>query len=256
MKKYNHDKILNHWNTEKVESMYDKYLLENEINLITKFIPSGSKILDAGCGEGEATLVYSAINNVSVQGVDFSETRLAKAKERLKNKTNVVLKKIDFTKDYTLDSDFDIVVSQRFIINITEWSLQQNIILHLISHLKEGGRLILMEGSLQGTSELNEFRKNMGLLEIDVPWHNEFVDDEVLKDFMINNGFDLECENGLGSYYLLTRGVRPVLDNNLEWDSEFNELAASSEIDDLLNLGGRFSRVKLWVFKKNNSHSD
>jgi len=252
MNEYNHDKILSHWNSAETESMYDKFLLDDEIQLIINFIPEGSKILDAGCGEGEGTAIYSKINKVTVQGVDFSDTRLLKASERINAKTNVEFKKIDFTKDYKLDNDFDIVISQRFVINITEWSLQKKIIINLISHLKSGGRLLLMEGYLQGALALNEFRKEMELPDIPIPWHNLFLDEKLLKQLMADNGLELEHEDGLGSYYLLTRGIRPTLDSNTNWDSNFNKMASSSKIKELLNIGGQFSRVKLWVFKKTN----
>lgn len=230
--------------------MYDKFLLNNEISLLSNYIPEGSKILDAGCGEGEGTAIYSKISGVTVMGVDFSDTRLLKAGERLKDKHNVAFKKVDFTKDYKLDTDFDIVISQRFIINITDWSLQQKIIINLINHLKDGGRLLLMEGYLKGTLNLNKFRNEMGLPDIPIPWHNMFLDEELLKKLMADNGVELEYEDGLGSYYLLTRGVRPALESNTNWDSEFNKMASSYKIKELLNIGEEFSRVKLWVFKK------
>ena len=254
MNKYNHDKILNHWNSDQTESMYDKFLLDDEIQLIANFIPEGSKILDAGCGEGEGTVIYSEINKATVQGVDFSDTRLLKASERLKNRANVEFKKIDFTQDYELDNDFDIVISQRFIINITDWALQQKIIINLVNHLKEGGRLLLMEGYLQGALALNDFRKEMELSDIPIPWHNLFLDEELLKKLMTDNGLELEHEDGLGSYYLLTRGIRPTLDSNINWDSKFNKMASSRKIKEMLGLGWQFSRVKLWVFKKSSAN--
>lgn len=250
MNQYNGKEILNHWNSEQTESMYDKFLLNNEIKLISKFIPEGSKILDAGCGEGEGTAIYAEIANVTIQGVDFSDTRLSKANERLKDKSNVKLKKLDLAEETTLDNDFDVIISQRFIINITDWSLQQKILKNLMKHLKEGGTFLLMEGYLQGALELNEIREEMGLPDIKIPWHNLFLDDALLKKLMKESGLELEYENGLGSYYLLTRGIRPLLDSNLEWNCEFNKLASSMKVQELMNTGAHFSRVKLWVFKK------
>lgn len=53
--KMDHDNgnILAYWNRQDVESMYDKHLLNAEIELIRRRITVNSKILDAGCGEGE-----------------------------------------------------------------------------------------------------------------------------------------------------------------------------------------------------------
>ena len=58
---HDNEEVLEHWNRDDVESMYDKHLLNAEIELIKRRITPNTKILDAGCGEGEGTLAYSAI---------------------------------------------------------------------------------------------------------------------------------------------------------------------------------------------------
>ena len=134
-KTHDHQKILDYWNDEDVESMYDKHLLAAETDLIQKHIKPGAKILDAGCGEGEATLVYSSISNVVVHAVDFAETRLEKARARLSGRPNVRLEKVDLLGDYTLDKDYDFIVSQRVLINLMEWRLQKKVLLDLMKLL-------------------------------------------------------------------------------------------------------------------------
>lgn len=247
---HNQTQVLEYWNDNVVESMYDKNLLNAEIELIKRRIPENAKILDAGCGEGEGTIVYSSLPGATVHAVDFSETRLRKAQERLVDRTNVTLKQVDFLGDYALEDDYDVVVSQRFMINLMEWSLQQKVLLDLMSRLKPGGRLLMLEGSQQGVDSLNEFRSAWGLDPLPVKWHNLFFDDNALLEFMRENGHELEDHDGLGSYFLLTRGVRPKLDENLNWDCEFNSLAAARRTEELLDFGPKFSRLKLWVFKK------
>lgn len=242
------DQVLAYWNDNTVESMYDKHLLNAEIQLIQRRIPVGAKILDAGCGEGEGTLVYASVPGTVVHAVDFSETRLGKARERLSECKNVTLKQVDFLGTFELANDYDVVVSQRFLINLMEWPLQQKVILDLMSRLKLGGQLLMLEGSRKGVDSLNEFRAALGLEPIPVKWHNLFFDDETLIGFMQQHGFKLVCEDGLGTYFVLTRGIRPALDQTLNWDCEFNRLAANT--DNLLGLGSRFSRLKLWVFQK------
>ncbi len=234
-----------------MESMYDKNLLQAEISLIKKYIPRGSKILDVGCGEGEGTLAYASVNGVTVYGADFSGTRLRKARERLQGLSNVHLKPVDFLGEYTLDNDFDVVVSQRFLINLMTWSKQQKVIKDLIDMLKPGGRLILLEGSKQGLESLNEFRAACGLEPIPAKFHNLFFGDNVLVNFVQQNGCQLVAHEGLGTYFLLTRGIRPTLDKRLNWDCTFNKLAATPKVRALLGIDEtRFSRLKLWVFRK------
>ena len=247
---HNQKQVLEYWNDDNVESMYDKHLLNAEIELIRKHIPEGSKVLDAGCGEAEGTVVYSSIPGTVVHAVDFSETRLQKARERLSDRANVTFQQVDFLGTYQLDNDYDVVVSQRFLINLMEWKLQQRVLLDLAAMLKPGGRLLMLEGSRQGVDSLNEFRAAMELEPIPVKWHNLFFDDGALVGFMNDHGCRLLAEEGLGTYFLLTRGVRPLLDQALNWDSDFNRLAAAERTAELLQLGPKFSRLKLWVFQK------
>src|SRR3989344_9046879 len=100
---HNSKEVLEYWDRADVESMYDKNLLNLEIRLIKDRITQNSKILDAGCGEGESTLEYSKIPGVKIHAVDFSETRLKKAAKRLSKHSNVTLKKVDFLGKYSLN---------------------------------------------------------------------------------------------------------------------------------------------------------
>src|SRR5205823_3617387 len=62
---------LAYWDREDVESMYDKHLLGAELALIAPRIPTGSLVLDAGCGEGEGTARYREIAGARLHAVDF-----------------------------------------------------------------------------------------------------------------------------------------------------------------------------------------
>jgi ubiquinone/menaquinone biosynthesis C-methylase UbiE len=247
---YDGERIRGFWDQEDVESMYDKHLLDGEILLIKARIPEGAKVLDAGCGEGEATLAYSLVPGVRIDAFDFSETRLRKARERLRGQSNVSLRQMDALQPDGLHTDYDLVVSQRFLINLTDWELQKQVLVTLMRALRRGGRLLMLEGSQAGVRELDELRAAWGLAPIPVRWHNLFFDDDALRSFMAENGHTLQETRGLGAYFSLTRGVRPALDAELDWNSEFNRLAATQKMEELLGLGPRFSRLRLWVFEK------
>lgn len=247
---HNNKQVLEYWEKEEVESMYDKFLINLEVRIIKKRILKDSKVLDVGCGEGEGTLEYSTIPGVQIVAVDFSETRLRKAAERLGQRKNVILKKVDLLKKYFLEKDFDFIVSQRFLINLMEWDLQKKVILDLRKLLKKGGKLLMLEGNVDGVASLNNFRKLFGLEPIPMKWHNLFLNDGKLIKFMEENDFKLVAEDGLGEYFLLTRGVRPYFDKNLNWNVKFNKIASSDQVRSVLNLHTKFSRLKLWVFEK------
>lgn len=246
----NNNEVLEYWNKNEIESMYDKNLLNIEIELIKSFINPNSKILDAGCGEGEGTLEYSKIKNIEIDAVDFSDTRLLKAKNRLKYKNNVKLEKIDFLEPYKLDGGYDFIISQRFLINLMEWELQKKVILDLISMLKPGGKLLMLEGSKEGVNELNHIRKLFNLDPLGIKWHNLFLENNLIDSLIEENNLKLISKKGLGEYFLLTRAIRPYFDKKLEWDDEFNYMASKSELVDVLRLNDKCSRLILWVIEK------
>ena len=247
---HNNKEVLEYWNNPEVESMYDKYLINLEINLIDSKISEGSKILDAGCGEGEGTLVYAQNKNTVIHAADFSETRLLKARERLSQSSNVNLMHIDFLSDYNIDDDYDFIISQRFLINLMEWELQKKVILDLTSHLKEGGKLLMLEGSEEGVEQLNVVRSFFGLEPIPVKWHNLFFKNDLLEPFLNDNNLKLIEKDGLGEYFFLTRGIRPYFHKELDWDVEYNKISSNTDLKNVLNLKENFARLVLWVIEK------
>src|SRR5262245_23243575 len=251
---YDRERLLAYWNRQEVQSMYDKHLLGAEIELLRSRVPAGSKLLDAGCGEGEATAAYAELPGVVVHGADFSDTRLALAAERLRGRANVSLRRVDLLDPRGLDADYDVVVSQRFLINLTDRSLQERALGTLAACLNPRGRLLLLEGSRDGEAELNALRAALGLPSLAPRWHNLFLDDAALVEHMATLGCRLLEQDGLGPYFLLTRGVRPCFDAQLDWDCEYNRRAALRETRELLGSPTRFSRLKLWVFGAPGAH--
>ena len=244
------DKILRHWNDDKVESMYDKHLISLEIGMIAKLIRQDSLILDAGCGEGEGTIEYSQVPGVKIIAADYSETRLAKAKDKLRGKTNVEFRKTDFLAEINYPEKFDTIVSQRFLINLMSFDNQQATLKKLTAMLKKGGSLVMLEGSTEGVDELNQIRTSFGLEPINIPWHNAFFDDKKLEEFAKTNGLQLVDKSGLGTFFVLTRAIRPYFDKELNWDSEFNRISASIAGSEKIHLGAAASRIRLWHFRK------
>lgn len=231
---------MSRWSDKSVESMYDKTLLAAEVAAIKQYIKPLASVCDAGCGEGEGTAEYAKVAG-NVYAFDACEERLDMARGRVHG---VVV----FEQEDVLNippSDFDVVVSQRLLINLANWGEQKRAISRLYGLARDGGLVILSEGSADGVSSLNQFRRHFGLPAIPVPEHNCFLFDELLKSYAEELGLKLIARHDFGTYYLLTRGVQPALTSEYKWDSAFNAAASKVSLP-----AEKFSRVKVWVFQR------
>ena len=131
-----------------------------------------------------------------------------------------------------------------------DWELQVSVIEKLMNRLKSGGKYLMLEGSLDGVEELNAFRKLFNLPKISVQWHNKFFRNKDISNLINRNNYNLEGEYGLGEYFLLTRGIRPVFGGDIDWDSPFNKISSMECISSALDLNTKFSRLKLWIISK------
>lgn len=220
-----------YWNDLDHPSMPDKHLVSLEVQAIKKLLGSGN-LLDVGCGEGENTGKFSQIKGLKITGVDFAQNRIKLARQKC---PKVKFIQADLTKKLNLDK-FNYIVSQRFLINLPNWSQQQKVIKNLIKCLKPKGKLILCEGSLQGVDSLNKLRKKFKLEPIPIRWHNIFIDDKNL----VKEGFKLM--DAFGGYFLFTRVARPCFDKDLNWNNSFNKNASK------VSLPLDCSRQKVWLY--------
>lgn len=250
---------LDHWNDPDVESMYDKNLLKLEIESIKNELDISYEILDVGCGEGEGTVEYAKLVS-KVHAIDFSPTRLEKAKKNCAEAgvDNVQFDQVDMLDDggpghfgsrktVFCQRKYDAIVCQRFLINLPSWEAQQKVILELFGMLKPRGKLILLEGSQKGAWQLDQARELLGLDPIPIKWHNVFIDDNKLFNFVFEHGFSLRHGTGFGSYFIATRLFAPRIDANHKWDSVLNEKASTLEFEKYMRFDGFCSRLKLWI---------
>lgn len=108
--------------------------------------PSGSRVLEAGCGVGAQTVTLAANSpNASITSIDISETSLAEAKQRAAaaGLTNVQFAQADiFNLPYAPES-FDHI----FVCFVLEHLPRPVEALRILkNHLKKGGTITLIEG--------------------------------------------------------------------------------------------------------------
>ena len=244
-------------------TMEDLTTRQKEINLIQNFFrspaikKSSKKILEIGCGNGYTlNLLSPEFSNYSFVGLDFSEDLLAIAKER--KLQGVTFEQGDVRKLRFEDESFDVVFTERCIINLLNWEEQQQGLNEMHRVLKKGGYLLFIESFSEGYDNLNVARNQMGLDSIPMPHHNLYFEREsfetfVSKKFNILESNDLGADkdhpvhrNFLSSHYFVARVIHPLLTKgdpnirNTEFVKFFSFLAPS----------GCYAAIEAYILQK------
>jgi SAM-dependent methyltransferase len=128
---------------------------------------------------------------------------------------------------------FDVVLSERCLINLPNWEEQREGLRRMREHLNVDGHLILVENFKGGLAQLNRLRASLDLPPISERWHNNYLPDDEFEEFIADrrNGFNIRRRENIGNlYYILSRVLYAKLaaDAGVEpaYDHPINEIAA------------------------------
>lgn len=159
-----------------------------EINTMIKYIKKvrPDSVLDVGCGNGYSTLQYAKkFPSIDFLGVDYSMKMINYAKKN--SLSNCSFDFANVLDNRSLPKEkFDLVITQRCLQNLPDYSSQCSAINNLLFLKNAKGMLLLMECSKNGVAQLNRFRKRIGRKSLDniEPWHNNFfIDEKIISDF-------------------------------------------------------------------------
>jgi len=199
------EKIRAYWEDPNSRSLIDENLRRLEEGVVLRHLKPDQTLLDVGCGDGVSTLRYASAVR-SCLGVERSGRLLTAARERLAGSPlrNTRFEGGDILRLQVNREAFDVVVSQRMLINLTSWELQQEGIAQMRAALRPGGLLILIENTDEGHDALNACRAAVNLKPIAKHWHNLYFRRAAFLDHMAR-GFEPVEERTFSLYYLLTR---------------------------------------------------
>ncbi len=229
-----------------------------EVRAIEEYVKDGMTILDAGCGNGTTAIgLAERHEDVQIVGWDFSPKMVHAAEDLLVKKldeTNlkgyVQFSCRDITQSCWQGDYFDLVYTQRALINLPDWETQRKTIELLGSYLKPHGLYLMCECSKSGLTQINNLREDVGLVPIVPPWHNRYIDDEEVEELCYSqNSLRLAMRHDFsGTYYFLSRVVNAWLarreGKEPDYNAPVNQLALH-----LPSIDG-FGQVKLWVWQK------
>jgi len=232
----------------------DSYLGILEMDNILNYLEMHHVALEICCGDGSHTVQY-AKRVKRLLGIDIAESLISIAKmraitESIQNVDFVVGSVLDIKKIYHAQQ-FNCIISQRCLINLSKWQHQQDVILQVYGLLQKGGLFLLTEGFQEELDNLNTIRQKFGLSEIKVVNYNRNL---IRKDFeaFINQYFDIVEICYYGTYLFLSRVFYPfaVLPNEPKHDSKLNKIAMKISQTIPMSSLEKYSYNLFYVLKK------
>jgi len=211
-----------------LSTMEDPIIRQKEVELLMNFfslpaIKENSKdVLEIGCGNGYTlNLLKQKFSNYKFTGLDFSEDLLKIANNRKLD--NVTFCQGDARNLQFKDDSFDVIYTERCIINLLTWEEQQQALKEMNRILRKGGYILFMESFTDGYENLNKARTELGLDAIAMPHHNLYFNKEtfepfVSKMFKIMDPMEMGAANEnvlnrnfLSTHYFVARVMHPLM---------------------------------------------
>lgn len=236
----------------------DFNLREVEIEYLSRWIKDGLRVLDIGCGTGYTTLCHAAMFDSDFIGVDFVSEMIEQAKSLSKEfhpKKKVEFQVGDVTKLHFPDACFDVVISERCLLNLPTKDDQWRAVEEVARVLKPGGLYLMLEGTMQGLQKLNDLRNRFGLepipeAEAKYNWFSNKFDEEEMIPIALRSFGELEQTQRFGMYYFISRVINPLLvkPDQPKYDALINLIARQicSQFPNFEDIG----HVALFVFRR------
>jgi SAM-dependent methyltransferase len=215
-------------------------------------VPSRTRVLDIGCGNGSSLIQLVKNRGCTGVGLDFSEKMIETAlasveKEGLQDRIELHRRVVPpVANEWGL---FQVAYSQRCLINLDSVEAQKIAVLSVADTLEPGGIYIMMECFNEGSEETNLLRRRLDLDAMSAPWHNRFFNLHEVKSWSSARFFVERVIHISSTYHFLSRVVYAKLaqqsGEELRYDSEINLLAAQ-----LPQEIGEFGPVKACVWRK------
>jgi SAM-dependent methyltransferase len=243
-------KIKQYWDNDTTESMYDKNLLEIEIQAIFDQLEKTDRVFDIGCGEGEGTTKYSEKVKELI-ALDYSINRLGKLRAKNDKICTIRMDMRDISLK-TIGRQFDKIITQRALINLSNFEEQKQVIKNIHTLIVDGGKYLMIEGFNDGTDQINQLRTRFNLPPIQVKWHNCFLNKTELLEF-ISPYFTVEYNRDFSTYFFITRVFNAILKypEVPQWNDNVNNLAREMEIAFKNQFIRGLSRLEFIVLRKN-----
>jgi ubiquinone/menaquinone biosynthesis C-methylase UbiE len=208
-------------------------------------------LLEIGPGNGYLlAALRDRVPDVELSGLEYSPEMLELARGRSIERCELVegdVKAMPFA-----DGGFDLVVSERCLINLMDRADQELALAEVARVLRAGGHYLCIEAFTDGLANLNRAREELGLPPHDQPHHNLWLDKdwflEVADRYFVEHRLEaapLPPRNFLSSHYFVSRVLYPaVTRREVLYNTEFVKFLS------FLPPIGDYSPIQLYVLEK------
>lgn len=242
---------------EPVSTMADETTRELEVAAILACLRHAVQtfgtlsLLEVGCGNGYLLeTIRAQYPDLRLTGTDYTPDMVALASSR--GVPDCEIRQED-VRALSLPSDsFDVVVTERCLINLLDADAQGMAMAELARVLRPGGFAILVEAFTDGLANLNRARNELGLPDNEVPYHNLWFDKERFLSYLEGRFQEVSGSAGgmptrdfLSSHYFVSRVLYPsVTKREILYNTEFVKFFR------FLPPHGEYSPIQLFFLQK------
>lgn len=218
------------------------------------------KVLEVGCGNGyNCQSLADAFPHFHITGMDYIQemvdAALANRDEAGTPQTQLRFVQDDVMNPQNLESDYDIIYTDRCLINLNTDELQTAAISELCNRLKPGGHLLMIENSQKTYDNQNRARELGGLAPRSPAEFNHFYDEAIILPHLEAIGMDLESiEDLIGLHDLVLYVLVPMInDGKVDYDHPLVQAATRLNIavsSEMPGAFGQFGQNRLYFCRK------
>jgi ubiquinone/menaquinone biosynthesis C-methylase UbiE len=195
--------------------------------------PSGT-VLEVGCGNGFNCLELAAIfPRLKFDGVDYVEEMIEAANKSRRESRHadrvrfVVGNALRLASHNGLASSYDIVFTDRCLINLPTPQLQKDAITALATKVRPDGHLVMIENSQVTYETQNRYRELLGLPSRTPAGFNVFIDEAEILPHLATTGLELlDAEDFISLHDLVLYVLLPCLNGGeIDYDHPLVEVA-------------------------------
>lgn len=206
------------------------------------------RILEVGCGNGfNCNWIAQNFTDCHVTGLDYIPEMIEAAKQK-QSEDGIPAVQLNYVVGDALElknigDPFDVIFTDRCLINLNSWDLQQQAYRQMASFLTQDGYLATIENSSDARARQSRLRTDMGLPDRPVDKFNTFIADGKFEELAHELGLSVVAAQNISTLHdLLLYILLPMINGNtVDYEHPIIEAAARLNItltDDLkLDLG-------------------